>query len=278
MSDGAPDFARAGADERMLSADDGVPISAMHLPTTAPRDLLACGLVVVHGFTGSWRSDRVHRVVERLRPYGGVVAVDLRGHGRSGGSSTVGDDEILDVAAGVAWARELGYRRVVSMGFSLGGAVVVREAALLADGAGRVDAVVAVSAPAFWYYRGTKVTRLVHRLVLTRSGRLALRARGTRVSGAGWPEPMPVAPVEAAARLRVPLLVVHGDVDRYFPIEHARSLHAAALAAGAPTDLWIEGGLGHAEGAVGPELIDRIGTWARECASAADGSEPTWPR
>ena len=28
-------------------------------------------------------------------------------------------------------------------------------------GAGRVDAVVAVSAPAFWYYRGTRVMRLV---------------------------------------------------------------------------------------------------------------------
>lgn len=261
------------ADEVRLTAADGVPISAVHV---AARDRsLDLALVVVHGFTGAWQEERVWRVADRLRSFGGVVAVDQRGHGRSGGQSSVGDTEVFDVAAAVAWARELGYARVVTVGFSLGGAVVVREAALLADGPGRVDAVVAVSAPAFWYYRGTKVTRLVHHLVLTRHGRLLLRARGTRVSGAGWTAPEPVPPAQAAARLAVPILVVHGDVDRYFPTEHAQALHAAARSAGVRSDLWIEEGFGHAEGAATPELVDRIGRWVRECVLPADGSQPT---
>lgn len=263
----------SGAQERQLRAADGVPISAVHLPSTAADGDLC--FVVVHGFTGTWRADRVRRVTDRLTAFGGVVAIDQRGHGRSGGASTVGDAEILDVAAAVAWARALGFGRVVSVGFSLGGAVVLREAALLADGPSRVDAVVAVSAPAFWYYRGTRVTRLVHHLVLTRPGRLALRARGTRVSGAGWTDPMPAAPVEAAGLLTVPLLVVQGDVDRYFPVEHGLSLHRAASTAGVRSDLWLERGLGHAEGAVTPELVDRMGAWARECAQPSSGSEPT---
>ena len=72
--------------------------------------------VVVHGFTGSWREERVQKVVTRLRAFGGIVAIDMRGHGRSGGSTTVGDEEVLDVAAAVEWARELGYLRVVTVG------------------------------------------------------------------------------------------------------------------------------------------------------------------
>jgi hypothetical protein len=33
-------------------------------------------------------------------------------------------------------------------------------------------------------------------------------------------------------------------------------------AAGEPRELWIEPGLGHAEGAMTPELVARIGDWA----------------
>ena len=50
---------------------------------------------------------------------------------------------------------------------------------------------------------------------------------------------------ELAARIApVPLLVVHGDADHYFPVEHAEHLFAAA---GEPKELWLEPGFGHAE-------------------------------
>lgn len=260
--------------ECTLVAADGVPISAVHVPA-ADRSLDLC-LVTVHGFTGNWRQDRVQKVIGRLKGFGGVVALDMRGHGRSGGATTVGRDEILDVAAGVAWARELGYARVVTVGFSLGGAVVLRESALMADGPGRVDAVVSVSAPAFWYYRGTRIMRVAHWMVETRPGRFLMRFRGTRISGDGWSEPLPVPPHEAAALLPgIPLLVVHGDADHYFPLEHPRAIHAAGVRSGARADLWIEPGFRHAESSVSPDLLDRIGQWARECTVGATGSGST---
>lgn len=262
--------------ETTLTTSDGIAISAVHLPTTAVDAAvgLDLGIVVVHGFTGGWRLERVRTIAERLRRYGGVVAIDMRGHGRSTGATTVGMDEIHDVEAAVAWARDLGYRRVVTVGFSLGGAVVLREAALMAGGRGRVDAVVSVSAPAFWYYKGTRITRLAHWMVETRTGRALMRLRGTRISGAGWPEELPVAPHEAAGLLGdVPLLVVHGDVDRYFPLEHPRAIQAAASRAGSPVEMWIERDFDHAESGVSTEVIDRIGAWARECTSAAPGSD-----
>jgi len=251
----------------MLATSDGVAISAVHVPGSA--DLC---LVVVHGFTGGWRQERVQRVIARLSAFGGVVAIDMRGHGRSGGATTVGDEEIHDVAAAVEWARELGYERVVAVGFSLGGAVVLRESALMADGPGRVDGVVSVSAPAFWYYRGTRIMRVAHFMVETRPGRLIMRAGGTRISARGWAEPHPVAPAEAAGMLSgIPLLVVHGDVDHFFPLEHPRAIHEAALRSGVRTDLWIEPGFGHAESSVSTEVLDRIGAWARECVVGAGG-------
>ena len=255
---------------RTLRTSDGVDIHAVHVASDGPDDLCC---VVVHGFTGHFRQERVQRVIERLRAFGGVVALDLRGHGRSGGQSTVGDDEVHDVDAAVCWARELGYPRVVLVGFSLGGAVVLRAAALAGTGPARVDGVVSVSAPAFWYYRGTRIMRGVHWLVETPPGRAMLRARGTRVSGRGWPEPQPLAPYAAAGQLPgIPVLVVHGDVDRYFPLEHPRAIHASARAAGLRADIWEERGLGHAESAVSPELVDRIGQWVRECVVDAAGS------
>lgn len=263
--------------EATLYTLDGQSISAVHLPG-AHRDL---AFVVVHGFTGHWREERVQKVLRRLTRFGGAVALDMRGHGRSSGTTSLGDTEVLDVAEGVAWARRLGYPRVVTVGFSLGGAVVLREAGLAAAGRldparpgfGRVDAVVSVSAPAFWFYKGTKVTRVVHWLVETRPGRWAMRARGTRITSREWRPPYPVPPHEAAALLGdTPLLVVHGDVDRYFPEEHPRAIHGSAAKAGTPADLWIERGLGHAEKAITDEQLDRIGAWAR-----AGGMDPAPP-
>ena len=48
----------------------------------------APALVVAHGFTGSSRTPPVRRITERLHRHGfAVLAIDFRGHGRSGGSA-----------------------------------------------------------------------------------------------------------------------------------------------------------------------------------------------
>jgi len=74
-------------------------------------------------------------------------------------------------------------------------------------------------------------------------------------------------PAEAAARIApVPLLIVHGDLDGYFPVDHAEQLYAAARE---PKELWIEQGFGHAESAASPALLERIGDWVRGAVSVA---------
>ena len=250
-----------------LTASDGTPISAGHLPHQG--DLC---LVVAHGFTGQWRSQRLEKVIRVLSKSAGVIVLDMRGHGESGGVTTIGHKEIWDVSAAVTWAHELGYRHVVTVGFSMGGAVVLRQAAFPEGESDRVDAVIAISAPAFWYYRGTKIMRRMHQVVASKVGRSFMRTRGTRIDSQGWPDPMPEAPVEAIARYpHLPVLIVHGDIDRYFPLEHPRSLHAAAVASGNDrVELWEIPGFGHAESAIDDETLERIATWAREQISRVD--------
>jgi dienelactone hydrolase len=176
----------------------------------------------------------------------------------------VGDREILDVAAAVRHARSLGYRRVATVGFSMGASVVIRHAGLLGD----VDAVVAVSGPGRWYFRGTPPMRRVHWIVEQPFGRLIGRlALRTRISSTRW-DPVPEQPTVAAAKISpAPLLVVHGDRDPYFPVGHAHALHDAAQE---PKQLWIERGYGHAESAATPELITRIGRWIRDAVTDGD--------
>jgi pimeloyl-ACP methyl ester carboxylesterase len=240
-----------------LLTDDGVPIDAYHDP--GPPSL---GIVLAHGLTGSWRRPGVRRAAQALTRVGGVVSFDFRGHGRSGGLSTVGDLEVLDLAAAVDWARRLGYPRIATVGFSMGAAVAIRHAATC-DG---LAAVVAISGPSRWYYRGTPAMRRVHWVIEKRLGRLTGRVlRRTRIAATGW-NPVPEPPDVAAARIApTPLLVVHGDADLLFPVEHAHALYAAA---GEPKQLWVEPGFGHAENAASPELLRRIGDWLAESAIA----------
>jgi fermentation-respiration switch protein FrsA (DUF1100 family) len=106
--------------------------------------------------------------------------------------------------------------------------------------------------------------RRVHWAIERRAGRLAVRlARGTRIARNGW-DPVPDAPREVVGRIApVPLLIVHGDADAFFPLEHGRQLYDAAHD---PRELWVEPAFGHAEVAATPHLIKRIGDWAAVAA------------
>jgi len=248
---------------RTIVTDDGVPIDAAHLP--GEKEL---AIVLAHGFTQNWQRPAVWKVATRLNKFGGVVTFDFRGHGRSGGVSTLGDKEIKDIDVAVGYARELGYQRVATVGFSMGASIVLRHAGLIGD----VDAVVSVSSPGRWYYRGTRPMRLVHLAIENRPGRMITKALlKTRVSNGKW-DPVPLPPDDAAALIApIPLLVVHGDKDQFFPVDHAQRIYDSA---NDPKELWIVPGFGHAESATGPQLIRRIGRWIRETVGLGNVGAP----
>ncbi|MER5476625.1 alpha/beta fold hydrolase [Streptomyces sp. NPDC002734] len=249
-----------------LRTADGVSIHAAYEPGTAVYDPPGAEsdhpvIVIAHGFTGDLGRPHVRRIARSFSHFAAVITFSFRGHGASGGHSTVGDKEVLDLAAAVAWARELGHRRIATAGFSLGGSVVVRHAALPDAG---VDAVATVSGPARWYYRGTAAMRRLHWVVMRPAGRLVGRlALRTRIHHRDW-DPVPPSPVESAPLIApVPLLVVHGDSDPYFPLDHPRSLVEAS---GGHAEFWLEEGMGHAENAVDEALARRLGAWLADAA------------
>lgn len=293
-----PESTSAPAQFATLLAEDGTALRAVHDP--AADGSLELAVVIAHGFTGAWQRPAVRRIVDGLTPHVGVVTVDLRGHGDSAGHSTLGDLEVLDVDTAIGWARLLGYRQVATLGFSLGAMVVLRHAGLSIDTpaapdagaeAGAAmwtgspgdcsslsyppDAVVAVSSPGRWDFphsRSVRIARIAIENPLAR--RFARYVLNTRVSHQGWAV-LPAAPDVAVARTGgVPLLVIQGDADPYFTIDHGQGLFDAAAD---PKELWIVPGFGHAENAVGPELLVRIAEWmvgVREGAHPGAGAVP----
>jgi fermentation-respiration switch protein FrsA (DUF1100 family) len=101
--------------------------------------------------------------------------------------------------------------------------------------------------------------RRVHWLLETTAGRrVASRAVRLRLEEP-WLTP-PSSPLQAVSAIApTPLLLVHGDRDEYFPLEHFRTL---VQAAGPTATAWLVPGFGHAESGATAPLVERVGRWA----------------
>lgn len=229
-----------------LTAADGTPLVGSYLPAGGSE----AAVLLLHGFGAHRRKPAYAYLADGLASRLPVLALDLRGHGASGGASTFGDREVDDVAAGVAWLRAMGHRRVIVVGLSMGATAAMHAAARGID----LTGLVVISATArFRTEPETEATRRLKRVwdspVQRRTLRLLL---GVDLAG---PEQWgsPAHPVEMVTHARCPLLVVHGEDDAYFPMADAEEL--TQVAAG-PSTLWREpAGFGHAEDGVSSAFV-----------------------
>ncbi len=138
-------------------------------------------------------------------------------------------------------ARRSASPRVVTCGWSMGGATVIRHAAL--RGHRRSPATASAgrrtrSSPSARRRAGSCATprsmRRLHRVVETRSGRLfARRVLRTRISADGWdPLPASAARVRRRRRAAARCWSCTATSDGYFPVAHAHALVDAAERAG----------------------------------------------
>lgn len=252
---------RAPARTVELLAEDGIRLRASYLPgpgTDRPA------VVLLHGLFGHRRKPRYAYLADRLSEWGGVLAVDLRGHGRSGGISTLGDLEVLDAEAAIRWLRAQGHPWVALVGMSMGGTTALHAVHRRAH----VDAVVAISAPAEFRENppGEAMQRL-QRIWSSPWARTGVRAAlGVRLVTPGrWQAPP--HPEEMARDAHVPVLVVHGEDDDFFPIEDGERL---ASAAGDRAQLWRLEQFGHAEDGITPGFAGAL-TRALDHAHATGG-------
>jgi fermentation-respiration switch protein FrsA (DUF1100 family) len=199
------------AEEVVLPGPDGVELHGWWLPAQGK----AHGTVLhVHGNAANISN---HLPLIAWLPAAGfnVLTFDYRGYGRSNGKPSI-QGVVDDTRAALAWLRRhpgIDGDRLAVIGQSLGGATAVR--AVAADPQG-VRLLVLDSA--FSSYRGI--------------ARESARSMGP----VGWLAPAFIPtlptnehdPVHAAARLTMPLLVLHGSRDVVIPQHHGRALWAAA--------------------------------------------------
>lgn len=233
-----------------VSAADGTSLAGSYLPGPTPD---APAVLLLHGFAARRSKPAYAYLADELSREHHVLTLDLRGHGGSRGTCTLGDRECLDVSAGIEWLRGWGHPWVAVVGLSMGGTSVLHGAAAGAA----PDAVVTVSTPArFRDDPPPGPLRRLDRVWRSRALRLMLRvALGvTVVAPERWDGL--ADPVVLAAGSRVPLLAVHGRDDAYFPPSDAEDL--ATRAAG-PATSWIEPvGFGHAEDGVTAAFAARL--------------------
>ena len=229
---------------------DGVPLSAWWVPPR-PGSGPQRAAVLVHGWGGNRSDEYISKTAPLYAERGyGVLMLDLRGHGESGGERrTLGYEEVRDVRGALAWLEGEGFEpgKVVLHGWSMGGATVVRSA----PGAG-VAAVVEEA--------GYADLPLLLRDELPENSGLPRAFNGGAFLAAklflGF-DPWAVRPRMEAARLReegVPLFVIHSTADETVPYEHAKLFKEANPDAG----LWTLEGYGHVEAHEHPEYEARL--------------------
>jgi pimeloyl-ACP methyl ester carboxylesterase len=240
---------RVPAEPFGVTTEDGVHVEGTRLGDPASS---RPAIVLAHGMMGWHRKPRFAVFAEQLTQRFTVYAMDMRGHGHSGGTCDFGGDEVFDVEAVHRLARADGHARVVTCGTSMGGIASIRHGALI----GGTEAVVGISSLAVWDWHGDahpNARRNLQARIGTPAGRAALRAVGIRMPDHWDP---PESPLDVIGKIApTPVVIVHGEDDRLFPPSHARRLYEAA---GEPKRLLIGRGFGHAEDGLTPVFAHKL--------------------
>ncbi|HEY8416167.1 MAG TPA: alpha/beta fold hydrolase [Thermaerobacter sp.] len=226
---------------------------------TAGTDPAPATIIFAHGYGKNRLQDDVPGLdVAAALVRGGynVLMFDFRNSGESAGDrTTVGQEEVLDLAGAVDWVRRThgSGQRIGLLGWSMGAVTSI----LAAGGPVRVDAVVADSP--FSDLRTYLDENLAHWTGLPEFPfNWSIRVLLPPLVGLHADR---VRPVEAVARFGdTPLLLIHGTADDVIGAHHSRRLLEAARAAGVEADLWLVPGAGHVKGyATAPDAyLERV--------------------
>jgi alpha-beta hydrolase superfamily lysophospholipase len=170
-------------------------------------------IVILHGVADN-RGSSVGVADHFLARGHDVIAYDSRAHGESGGDvCTYGFYEKEDLRRVLD---RVAARPVVLMGFSMGAAVALQEAA--SDS--RIGAIVAVSP-----FSDLRTAASERAPFFASKGNLADAFKIAEEQGKFRADD--VSPMAAAAHITTPTLIVHGDHDDETPPDHARRVFAA---------------------------------------------------
>ena len=230
----------AGPVDELSLKGDGVTLRAWWFRSSEPRR----GTVVyLHGVGDNRGSGR--RIADRFVPKGfDVIAYDSRAHGDSTGDAcTYGYYEKRDLSRVLDRVEA---KPIIVIGSSLGAAVALQAAA--EDQ--RIAAVIAVAT-----FSDLRTAASERAPFFASKGNIesALQLAGKRASF----EVDAVSPVAAAAKIRAPVLVIHGANDDETPPDHSRRVFTALQG---QKRLIIVPGAGHND-SLRPEIWHEIDVW-----------------
>lgn len=227
-----------------LQTDDGMRLSAWWMPTGKPG---RAPVVILHGL-GASKAHMIDYILFAQEQGNPTLAIDFRGHGGSDPSLTsIGFYESHDAIAAMKFVRERGAGNPVLWGTSMGAV-----SALLAAAQDGSPAGVIADAP-FDTYRNTVLHHAKLMYGLSEYPFVALafpmienRAR-FRVAD--------VDCLQAAGRIRAPLLVLAGEEDQRMPPAMVRTIYERAAG---PKEFWVIPGEGHENRNFGAEFREKI--------------------
>lgn len=215
---------------RSVEIDTGVgPCPAWEFPAADDTDVW---VIQVHG-RGTTKAETL-RAVPVFHDLGITsLVVSYRNDGEApqsaSGTYALGATEWRDVDAAIGYARRRGARRVLLMGWSMGGALAL-QAALESPHADVIAGLVLESPVVDWRtvlrFHG-RLLRLPAPVIAVAQNAIASNW-GATVLGSGEPIPLDrLDGVTRARELRHPILVLHSDDDAFVPSDASHALAAA---------------------------------------------------
>ena len=216
-------------EEVTFETEDGLKLRGWWVDNGSDKTVLP-----LHGYTRSrWDDVYMKDTVEFLLKRGyNVLAFDFRAHGKSEGKyTTVGDRELLDARAAIAWLRENHperAQRIGLVGFSMGAIVTIRS---LAEVEG-ICCGVADSPPMYLDRAGARGLRYFAKLPEW----LHIFVRPLTKLFSGGKE---VHPIEYAERVRKPLLLIAGEKDPLVMVDEVREFYEKNREINPDVELWV---------------------------------------
>ena len=217
---------------------DGVELRGWKIRPPSPN---GDWVLLFHGVSDN-RSGVLGQAEFLLRHGYGVVMMDARAHGKSGGNmATYGWKERYDTVAitDALYSAER-VRHLFALGVSMGASIALQSAAVEP----RIEAVVAEDPFAnlrevSYDYAGLDVSPLLGKTLLRPAVIITMHS----VRKEGGFDPQDVSPEKAVTERPFPILLICGTRDHRIPCRHSERIYNAARG---PKELWIVDGAGHA--------------------------------
>ena len=199
-----------------IRSRDGLTLSARYYHHAHGAPIAIC----FHGYRGTSIRDFCGGARLCLSHGHNVLLVDQRAHGESEGHAiTFGIRERFDCLDWVRWAEEQGSPAILLYGISMGAATV-----LMAAGEGLPSTVRAAIADSPYSSPEAIIAKVSRDMHLPPALSMPFIRTAARLAGFSLAE---CTVADAVRRARIPILIIHGEDDRFVPCEMSAEIAAA---------------------------------------------------